>query len=456
MNHSINCIQKYKFITILFFLSFVLFNANGQDKKDIKYLINPEGTHYIQFTLLNQTWLRYNQSNAGTTVESEKQAHTLDIGLRRTRFQILGQITDKVFFYAQFGMNNFNAQFNSNQGNRKLNSFIHDALCEYKLTTNNELKLGGGLTINNGLSRFSQPSIGTIMTMDVPVFAQSTVDQTDEFSRKLSLYARGQIGHLDYRLSFTDPFPITSSGAAPQPIANFANFSPIGHRKQYQAYLMWQFFEHEGHNTPFMPGTYLGAKKVFNIAVGFIQQNKAMWLQNAQNDTIYQPMRHFAVESFLDMPINKEKGSAISAYLGYFNTNYGSNYLRYNGIMNPANGSAPDFTMGLKGQGPTFGNSFPMFGTGNSVYGQVGYLLPKSTNTETRFMPYFSTIFSKFDRLSDLPVLVTDAGINVLFNGHKAKLTLNWQNRPTFIQTSSDVEKGGRKNSVTLQYQISI
>ncbi|MFZ1786668.1 MAG: hypothetical protein WAT92_00090, partial [Saprospiraceae bacterium] len=150
------------------------------------------------------------------------------------------------------------------------------------------------------------------------------------------------------------------------------------------------------------------------------------------------------------------KGSAISAYLGYFNTNYGSNYLRYNGIMNPANGSAPDFTMGLKGQGPTFGNSFPMFGTGNSVYGQVGYLLPKSTNTETRFMPYFSTIFSKFDRLSDLPVLVTDAGINVLFNGHKAKLTLNWQNRPTFIQTSSDVEKGSRKNSVTLQYQISI
>ena len=40
----------------------------------------------------------------------------------------------------------------------------------------------------NGLSRFSQPSIGTIVTMDVPVFAQATVDQTDEFSRKLSVY----------------------------------------------------------------------------------------------------------------------------------------------------------------------------------------------------------------------------------------------------------------------------
>jgi len=71
-------------------------------------------------------------------------------------------------------------------------------------------------------------------------------------------------------------------------------------------------------------------------------------------------------------------------------------------------------------------------------------------------MPYFSTILSQFDRLSGLPVVVTDAGINVLFNGHKAKLTLDWQNRPTFIQTLSDVEKSGRKNSVTLQYQISI
>jgi len=54
---------------------------------------------------------------------------------------------------------------------------------------------------------------GTIMSMDVPVFAQATVDQTDEFSRKLSVYARGQIGRLDYRLVLSDPFPVNTNGS---------------------------------------------------------------------------------------------------------------------------------------------------------------------------------------------------------------------------------------------------
>jgi hypothetical protein len=37
------------------------------------------------------------------------------------------------------------------------------------------------------------------------VFLQYTVDQTDQFARKLSIYARGQIGKLDYRLVMSDP-----------------------------------------------------------------------------------------------------------------------------------------------------------------------------------------------------------------------------------------------------------
>ena len=100
--------------------------------------------------------------------------------------------------------------------------FFHDALCEYRLSTGNQLVIRGGLTIANGLSRFSQPSIGTIMTMDVPVFAQATVDQTDEFSRKLSVYVRGQI---DCRLIFSGPFPIASNGQPPIAIFTQANFA---------------------------------------------------------------------------------------------------------------------------------------------------------------------------------------------------------------------------------------
>jgi hypothetical protein len=130
--------------------------------------------------------------------------------------------------------------------NRKVQAFIHDAVCEYNVFKGkNWLKLGGGLTITNGLSRFSQPSIGTITTLDVPVFLQATVDQTDEFSRKMSVYARGQIGKWDYRFSLSDPYPIANSGNPVVLKANSATFAGYGHHKQYQSYIMYQFFEKE-------------------------------------------------------------------------------------------------------------------------------------------------------------------------------------------------------------------
>ncbi len=86
-------------------------------------------------------------------------------------------------------MNNFSSQFNTGN-NRKLHAFFHDALGEYKISKGNQLKVGGGLTIaRRFIAVFATERKLLIMTMDVPVFAQSTVDQTDEFSRKLSIYA---------------------------------------------------------------------------------------------------------------------------------------------------------------------------------------------------------------------------------------------------------------------------
>lgn len=427
--------------------------APEPEKEALKFNINQSGSHYFQFTVLNQTWLRYNQSNPGTLVENKPKDNTIDIGLRRTRFQAFGQITDKVFVYFQFGMNNFNSQFNTGN-NRKLHAFFHDALGEYKFSKGNQLKVGGGLTIANGLSRFSQPSVSSIMTMDVPVFAQSTVDQTDEFSRKLSIYARGQVGKFDYRFILSDPFPITSASATTPQIAEYAQFSQYGHNLQPQAYLMYQFFEHENHTTPYMTGTYLGKKKIFNIAVGGIFQKDAMWSKAPQfnSDTVYEDLKLFAVESFLDMPLSS-KQDAISAYAGFFNTDYGKNYLRYNGLMNPANGAKYS---SLAVNGPTFGNAHPMFGTGQVIYSQVGYLLPENfLKSKSRFMPYASFTHAKYDRLMGESMELFNAGINCLINGHKSKFTLDWQNRPTYgTNLTGGVVKGDRKNSFILQYQV--
>lgn len=205
-------------------LGIISFAQSSVESEVLKYKLNESGSRFFQVTFLNQAWLRFNQSNPGTTVVGDPQANTFDIGLRRTRMQLFGQITDRTFVYFQFGQNNFNSMYNATS-NRKIAPFFHDALGEYRVSSGNQLKIGGGLTIANGISRFSQPSIGTILTTDVPVFAQTTVDQIDQFSRKLSIYARGQIGKFDYRAVLSDPFPVTSNGQTPPALSTVSNFA---------------------------------------------------------------------------------------------------------------------------------------------------------------------------------------------------------------------------------------
>lgn len=424
-----------------------------QETEELRFKLNPSGSHYVKLTLLNQLWLRQNESNPGSLVMGEPSSSTFDIGLRRTRFQFYGQLTDHVFFYFQYGLNNFNYLAN-NAGNRKLVAFFHDALLEYKPSKTSEaLVLGGGLTIANGLSRFSQPSIGTIMTMDVPVFAQATVDQTDEFSRKLSVFARGQIGRLDYRVILSDPFPITTSGTVTTPVsvANSPNssFAQVGHELQYQGFFMWNFFEKESHVTPYMTGTYLGKKKVFNLETGFIRQRNAMWTGDGTTNTFHD-MKLWSVAAFYDAPLNAEKGTALSAYLGYYDYNFGPGYVRYNGIMNPANGQSIA-AMPVNSQG----NAFPMFGTGQVIYAQAGYLLKKDLLGEGHgaLMPYASVMSGNYQRF-DKPAVVWNVGVNWFLKGHTSKFTFDYQQRPIYEPNGNDFRHVGTRGQVVLQYQI--
>lgn len=433
----------------------VCIQSFGQEKskeiEELRLKLNEDGSHYLKATFLNQIWLRENQSNPGTTVLGDVAKQTTDVGLRRTRFQFYGQLTDHVFFYFQFGQNNFN-YLSQNSGNRKLQAFFHDALAEYKIKKGSDrFIVGSGLTITNGLSRYSQPSVSTIMTLDVPVFAQATVDQTDEFSRKLSTYARGQLGKLDYRLVYSDPFPITTNGQPVQPVSTNATFSSTQHHKQYQGLLVWNFFDTENHTTPYMTGTYLGKKKVLNLETGFISQKNATITTDGTNNA-YHNMTLLAIALYYDAPVNKEKGTAISAYGGYFNYDYGPGYLRYNGIMNPASGlSATPNTFPVGSQG----NSFPMFGTGKVIYAQLGYLLPKDLlgDGHGALMPFASWMSADYDRLNK-QMNVMDVGINWLIKSHNSKITLDYQTRPTYSQQGSELVRESTRGQVLIQYQI--
>jgi hypothetical protein len=446
------------------------FPALAQEKKkedpntrnDLRYNLNESGTHYFKATFLNQTWLRLNTSNPGTTGLGDPAPQTFDIGLRRTRIQMFGQITDRVFIYTQFGMNNFNKNngfpaYNTNgtPSNRKIAAFFHDALGEYEVYRKGSVfvRFGGGLTIVGGLSRFSQPSIGTIMTMDVPVFAQATVDQNDQFSRKLSFYSRGQVGRVNYRVDISDPFPIETFGGTPPALGANSVFAQRRHKKQFQGMLIYNIFDTEDNTTPgYMTGTYLGKRKVLNLEVGLISQKNATW-QKSGADTVYNAMALWSVAAYLDMPINKEKGTAISSYLGYFSTDYGKGYLRYNGLMNPATGT----TQPLPGVEGTQGNAYPMFGTGSVVYAQLGYKLLDNLLGQGTLQPYVSVQHAAYDRLEkDMNLL--NVGMNWLMKGHTAKLSLNYENRPIYkaATTTNMLTTNGRRGALIMQYQISI
>jgi hypothetical protein len=442
-----------------------------EEKKSIEELrlnLNGDGSHYVKATFLNQVWLRGTNDNPGTTVLGAPQSQQFDIGLRRTRFQLYGQLTDHVLFYFQMGQNNFN--FISGNGgtpdngspyvNRKAQFFIHDALGEYKIKKGSDLMyLGAGLTITNGLSRFSSPSIGTIMSLDVPVFAQATVDQTDEFSRKISVYGRGQLGKLNYRVIMSDPFPVNTNGTVAAPVtapnSAYAAFAQVGHYKQFQGFFMWNFLDKESHANSYMTGTYLGKKKILNLEGGFIVQKNATWTGDGTvADNKFYNMNLWSVAIFYDVPLNQEKGTAFNAYAGYFNTDYGTGYLRYNGIMNPANGNTTANALAN-----SQGNAFPMFGTGKVYYGQAGYLLKKDLfgDGNGTLMPYATLQSATYDRL-DKQMNVYDVGVNWLIKGHTSKLTLDYQNRPVYSPNgpkgAAILQSVGRKDLLMMQYQF--
>jgi hypothetical protein len=417
--------------------------AQTKPAPELKMNLNDDGSHFLKATFTGQVWMRFNESNPGTTVNGFSKPETYDIGLRRVRSQIFGKISDKVFVYTQIGINNFD--YNSA---RKPGIFFHDVVTEYYVTPR-ALQIGAGLTAWTGFARYSSPGVASILGYDAPLYQQSTNDVNDQFLRKLSIYAKGKLGKLDYRVIVSDPMLIDATITTVKPISVNSDFAYTPPKVQTSGYFMYQFLDEESNLTPYMTGTYLGKKKVFNIGAGFQYQQNAMWhYGNAvTKDTIMSDMLNYSVDVFYDHPLGT-KGASITAYAAASHTDYGKNYIRNNGAMNPATaGSGTSFNGG--------GSAFPMYGTGNIFFGQVGYLLPKPLLGEKggQLQPYIDATLAKYDRLQS-DMLMWDAGVNWLIEGHRSKISLNYQNRPVFSNT--DLKESTRRGMVVLQFQIAI
>jgi hypothetical protein len=242
--------------------------------------------------------------------------------------------------------------------------------------------------------------------------------------------------------------PIFALGQLPDRVSTYALTPP---EMQTSGYFQWQFLDQEANLVPYTTGTYLGKKRVFNLGAGFLAQPKAMWYRE-RADTVAAGMRLLAVDAFLDMPTRAGRTDAITAYVAYFNNDFGPDFVRNLGVNNPANGV-------VAGQGSFngAGNAFPIEGTGNIWFGEVGYKLKDGLLGQAgTIQPYASLQYANYQRLAD-PMAMWDVGVNWLLNGHQSKLSLDYQIRPIYAQNSpTDIAHTDHRGMVVVQYQVGI
>jgi hypothetical protein len=298
------------------------------------------------------------------------------------------------------------------------------------------------------MSRFSAPAAAAILGYDAPLYQQTTNGVNDQFLRKLSVYAKGEIGKFQYRIAVSNPLTIKNSLTSIPSINSASNFNPEPPKMQTSGYLVWQFFENESMAIPYLPGTYCGKKKVMNIGAGWVEQPDAMWHTNSSNDTVRTNMVLLGLDFFTEIPL-KNNGAAFTGYLAFNNFDFGPDHLRMQGVMNVANGIQPGKNS-LNGAGV----AFPMLGTGNVLFAQFGYKFRNDLLADNGTLQlYAASQYSQFEALED-PALMVEGGINWLIHGNGfGKLTLGIQNRPVF-----DVFRTlmSRKNMFVLQYQIAL
>jgi hypothetical protein len=435
--------------------------------KPLTLKLTEDGSKYVRFIMWHQMWATATQNNPDTRdaknelidgSSNAKGAWSTDLALRRSRFLAYAQISPRALILTHWGINNQsfisggtppngpNATTTlSNQG-KKPALFMHDLWTEFEIKKD-KLYLGAGLHYWNGVSRLSSHSTLNFMTLDAPIFNWPNIETTDQFARQFGFYAKGQLGRLDYRVALNKPF---ANGATPVAVAkNEVAVNVLNENWATAGYVNWMFWDKESNKLPYFVGSHLGTKKVLNVGVGWYNHAGASLYKTTRGDSTFQAQRVLSVDVFLDMPINKAKGSALSVLATYYNFDYGTNYLRSIGILN-LHVSPSSTTNSFAGTG----NAQPTIGTGGIFYVQAGYLLPR-LKTGTAFMPYVTVTHKDFERLAN-PSTQFGLGLNYFVTGHNAKVTLEYQTRPIYRldAASGAINRTGYRGELILQTHI--
>ncbi|SDF10327.1 porin [Epilithonimonas hungarica] len=454
---------------ILTFIGLALFSASlySQGSPDygngLKLNLNPEGDKYVRFILWNQIWLRNTEMNPGTMVSDEATKNSWNIGNRRLRALAYAQITKRYMVLMHFGINNqtfINGGGSGSTGTggygngKKPQMFFHDAWNEYAVVLPGEagkfsLSIGAGLHYYMGLSRMTMASTLNFLTVDSPIFTWPLIDNSDQFARQMGMFAKGKYGKFEYRFSLNKPF---ATNLAPVDVTNPAARVAVDNNGNPEfskaGYVEYQFLDSESNLLPFKVGSYLGTKRVFNLGAGFYHQKDGT--RTSVNSQIEKhDIALYAIDAFADLPLGNAKNKmALSAYAGFYNYNFGPNYLRNLGIMNVGSND-PNFIGDKAIAGP--GNLQPMIGSGNIYYLQAGLLLPSNADKpKIRIQPFAAYTNKNFKALENSSSQF-DVGANWFIDGHHAKLTTQYSTRPTYTSASSEPKS---KGEFILQFQI--
>lgn len=434
----------------------------------MKLKLSEDGSKYIRFIFWGQMWASYNDNNPGTlSVDGQPSSYSADIGIRRARVLAVAQVSPRFLIVSHFGINNQTfvnggvpaGGMTGNPGQlpisvdpvtgkgtistlsaKKPQIFFHDIYTEFKVTE--WLYSGMGLHYWNGISRFSSHSTLNFMAIDAPIFNWPNIELTDQFARQLGFFAKGQPGNFDFRFALNKPFAVGTGGkydeATSRPIAS----NVVNDNWSTQGYVAYQFLEKENNKLPFFVGTYLGEKTVFNVGGGWYHHAGATSSKSATGDVQYHDEKLFGLDAFLDLPLSANSKTALTSYVVWYNYDFGPNYLRNVGIMNVG------FGLGNSQNGP--GNAQPTIGTGSIFYTLHGFLLPESLlKDKGRLQPFVALTHKNFEYFEE-GNWQYDLGMNYFINGHNAKVTFQYSQRPIY----QDFRKSGSAGEFHLQTQI--
>lgn len=433
---------------------------NPLDIGELKIKLNSKGDQWIKFGISSQIWLRSIENNPGTSVNGVPQEQTYDAGIRRMRLIIQSQVTPFYSVFLQMGINNQNfisgggSGTGNNGAGKKAPFFFHDAYNELAIIprnnfqtgkpNKNNLYLGAGLHSWNGVSRLTNASTTKMLAGDIPIFNFPSIEIADQFSRQLGVFVHGEFDRLNYRFSVNKPFATNIKPAVGGPAVDNNQSGKLS----YSGYAFYQFFGKETTVTSFLPGNTLAARKVLNIGTGFYTSKDATQTQPSENVFESHPANIFGADVYSEIPLgNKNKEMGLTLYSVFYNYNYGPNYLRMSGLLNPG-APDPSFTgqRALEGAG----NNRVLMGTGNIWFSQVGFVIPKFS-TILKIQPFFNYALKNMKALNQSGSYY-DIGTNFYLYGQNARIVVQYSSRPLY--DIADKTVFDRKGEFLLSLQI--